>query len=220
MEFHPETLAVCVDKTECMASETVHVAIRTGDTSVAHCDGNLMQCFGKTAPEIPVVVRAAQVSVRITFYSMVQIGKFQRVAEKEDRSVISDQIPIAFLGVKFHSESTDIPLGIGCSALTGNGGKSHKHFCFFPYFGENFRFSIWRNVMRNGKCAKCTRPFGMHTPLRNYLAIEMSEFLQKPHVLQHHWSAWTSGHRILIIANRGSCNRGHWFLIFFVFFFL
>ena len=121
MELYPETLVVRVDQTERMASEAVHVPIGAGYPPVAHRDGNLMQCLGKATPEVPVVVGAAQVGVRITFYRVVQIREFQGVAEKEDRCVVADQIPVAFFGIKLHGKATDVPFGIGCPTLTGNG---------------------------------------------------------------------------------------------------
>ena len=47
MEFHPDTFVVCIDKAVCMAAVAVHVSIRVGNTSGAHGNGYLMQCFGQ-----------------------------------------------------------------------------------------------------------------------------------------------------------------------------
>ncbi len=65
-----------------MASVSVHVAVRGRNTSVAHGDGNLMKSFGKTGPKIPVIIGTAQIGMRFVFYGVVQIGKFQRIADE------------------------------------------------------------------------------------------------------------------------------------------
>ncbi len=47
MKLDPVSLILGVDKTECVAAEAVHVAVGTGNTPVAHDDGDLMKASGK-----------------------------------------------------------------------------------------------------------------------------------------------------------------------------
>ena len=76
MKLDPEALIVRIDKTESMAAEAVHVAIRGRNTAIAHDHGDLMQGFGQERPEIPVVLGAVHVGARIAFDHMVEVGKF------------------------------------------------------------------------------------------------------------------------------------------------
>ena len=71
MEFHPEAFVVRVDEAECVAAESVHMTVRIRNTARAHGDGDLMQCFGKQCPEIPITVRATHICFRIAFNGMV-----------------------------------------------------------------------------------------------------------------------------------------------------
>ena len=89
MELHPNTFVGGIEKAISMTTETMHMAIGIRNTTGTHRDGHLMQSFGQQGPEIPVIVRTAHIGARVTFYGMVQIGKFQRIAQEEYRSIIS-----------------------------------------------------------------------------------------------------------------------------------
>ena len=84
-----------------MATETVHETVGRGDAPIAHDDGDLMQGLGQGAPEVPVVVGTAHVGAGITFDRVVQIRKFEGVAEEEYRGVVAHHVPVAFLCVEF-----------------------------------------------------------------------------------------------------------------------
>src|SRR5690606_13865371 len=101
-----------------MASKSVHMAVSFRNPAVAHYYGYLMQRFRKQSPEIPVVVRASQVGFGISFYGVIQIGKFHRVTKKEHRSIVSNQIPNSFIGIELQCKTTDITLGIGSTSFT------------------------------------------------------------------------------------------------------
>src|SRR3546814_15101826 len=75
-------------------AEQVHVAEARRDASIAHDDGDLMQCFGQTGPEFPVVLGAAHAGARIALDGVIQVGEFERVAKKEDGGIVAQQIPI------------------------------------------------------------------------------------------------------------------------------
>ncbi len=65
---------------------------------------------------------------------MVQVNKLFGVAEEKDRCVVANQVPVAFLSVILHGETTDVTLGVGCTALTGNSGKTHEDPGLFADF--------------------------------------------------------------------------------------
>src|SRR5690606_626458 len=101
MEFYPVSDIVLIDKTIGMAAETVHVTISFGNSAVTHHYGYLVQSFWQQSPEIPVIIGTSQIGFGISLHSMVQIGKFHGIAEKENRCIISYQIPDAFICIKF-----------------------------------------------------------------------------------------------------------------------
>ena len=89
VELAPVMLVSGVDETEGVAAETVHMTIRSRNTAVTHDHSTLMERFGKRCPEIPVVFGAAQIGARIAMYDMIEVRELERVAKKEDRSLIA-----------------------------------------------------------------------------------------------------------------------------------
>ena len=71
MEFYPGTFVLCIIETVSVAAESVHMTVRIRNTARAHGDGDLMQCFGKQCPEIPITVRATHICFWIAFNGMV-----------------------------------------------------------------------------------------------------------------------------------------------------
>jgi len=95
VEFHPMPFLLRVNKTERVRAEAIHVAIAGRDSAIAHDDGDLVKGLGQRGPEIPVVPGATHVGARIALYRMVEVGELERVAQKEDRRVVADQVPVA-----------------------------------------------------------------------------------------------------------------------------
>ena len=120
MEFDPDPFIFGIDHAEGVTAKTMHMAIGEGNAAVTHDNGHLVQCFGQRSPEIPVIRGRTQVGLRVTFDSPVEIREFMRIANEEDRGIVSNQIPVAFFGVELHGKTADIAFRIGGAALTGN----------------------------------------------------------------------------------------------------
>ena len=191
----------------------MHMAERSRNASWRHCDSYLMQCFGQECPEIPIAIGRAHTRTRIALDGVVEVGKLQRIAQKENRRVIAHQVPVAGFGIKLHSKTANIALGIGCTTLAGNSRKAYKARRFFAYLRENRCSSIGRNIVRNGECTICTCTFSVHTPFGNNFSVEVGKFLNVPGVLYRYRPANTCGLCILVIGNRPSILRSQMFFI-------
>ena len=84
-----------------------------------------MHRFGHQGNKIPERIvgrrRLRNFVVRFGFDGVNEVGKFHRVLNKKDRNIVSDQIIIAFVGVKFDGETAHVARQIGRAARTGNG---------------------------------------------------------------------------------------------------
>ena len=122
-----------IDERESMASISMHVPVGRRNSPVAHGNRYLMKSFRKQSPEIPVIARTAHIGSRIALQGMIQIRKFQGIPQKEDRSIITDQIPVSFLRIEFNCKATDITFRICRTTFTGHCGKTDKNLCLFSY---------------------------------------------------------------------------------------
>jgi hypothetical protein len=100
VELDPVSFVASVDETEGVTSESMHVAVGIGNTTVAHDDRNLVQGLRQRRPKIPVVLRTPHVRPWIPLDGVVQVGEFEGIPEKEDGSVVPDQVPVPFFRVE------------------------------------------------------------------------------------------------------------------------
>ena len=212
VEFHPDPLIGGINQAEGVAAESVHVPIGQWNPPVAHGDGHLMQRLGQGRPEIPVGVGAPHIRPGIAFDRVVQVRKLQGIPQEKYRSIVADEIPVAFFGIKFHGETADIPFRVGRAAFAGHGGKPDEHFRLFADFREDFRLGIPGDVMGHGKFAKCAGTFGVHAAFGDDLAVEVGKFFQKPDVLKQHGTPGACRHSVLIVGNRSAGDSGQLFL--------
>ncbi len=55
-----------------------------------------------------------------------EIGELVGIPNEEHGGVVADQIPVAFIRIELDREAAHVPLGIGCTELTGDGGKAQN----------------------------------------------------------------------------------------------
>jgi hypothetical protein len=58
---------------------------------------------------------------------VVEIWEAKRIAEKEHGRVIAHHVPVAFLRLELEREATDVALGVGRTALAGDGREAREH---------------------------------------------------------------------------------------------
>src|SRR5690606_21410895 len=151
------------------------------------------------------VVGAPHIGPWVTFYGMVQIWKLHRIPEKENRRVVSDQVPNPFGGVKLQGKTPNVPFRISSSSFSCYRRQPGRHLCLLPAFAEYFRFGIRRDIVCDGKCPECPRTFGMHSTFGNDLSVKIGHFFQKPIILHKQWTSGTGSLYILIIGDRCPC---------------
>ena len=207
VELHPEALVRGVDEAEGVAAEAVHVAIGERDAAIAHDDRDLVQRLGQRGPEVPVVLRAAQVGARVALHGVVEVRELERVAQEEDRRVVADEVPVALFGVELHGEAADVALGVGRAALAGHGGEAHEHLGLLADGREDLGLGVAGDVVGDGEGAVGARALGVHPALGDHLAVEVGELLQEPDVLEQGRPAAARGHDVLVVDD-GRARRG------------
>jgi len=184
VELHPVPLAFTIDQAEGVTAEAVHEPITIGDATIGKQDGDLMQRLGRVRPEIPHHLRALQIAPWVTLLRMDEIRKFQRIADEEDRRVVTHQVPIAFLGIELHREAARITLGIRGAALTPYRGKAQEQGRLLANGLEQLGTGEVSYVCGHGKRAIGAGALGVHTTLRNDFAVEMGELFDQVEVIQ------------------------------------
>ena len=209
VEFHPEAFALGIPETVGVAAVAVHEARAGRDAPVAHQDGDLVQGFGRQAPEVPGGRGAAQVGARMALLRVDEVGELERIADEEDRRVVAHQIPVALVGVELHGKAAHVTLGVGRAHLSGHGGKARDQRRDLAHFREDAGTGVARDVLGDGEGAEGAPALGVDDALGDALTVLVGQLLQQVPVLHQHRAARAGGQAVLVVDHRGTGRGGH-----------
>src|SRR5258707_2542858 len=180
----------------------MHMPEGLWNSAVGHDDCDLVECFWKKSPEVPVILSAPQTGTGVALDRVVEVREAERIAEEKDRSIVSDDVPIPVLGVELESKAADIALRIGCPAFPSDGRKAREHRRPLSNLRKDRRLGVLRDVV--GRRESSIRPpaFGMHPTLGNDFAIKVCELLDQPDVLEQSRATTTGCQNICVIRYR------------------
>ena len=185
---------------------------RSRDGAIGHDPHHHMHGFRRERNEIPEGVvgacRLRKAAVGLHFHGMDEVGEFDGILDEENRNVVADQVPVAFLGVKLDGKTAYVTRGIDRTGTACDGRYTGKHRCLLTHLGEYLGGGVL--LQRGGQLEKSmhARPPRMNDPLRNSLVIEMGDFFAKDEILQKRRTARIGPERVLIIGKRDALVRG------------
>src|SRR5260370_17279462 len=91
-----------------------------------HEDRHLVQARRRQRAEIPHRGVGAQVRPGMALLRMDEVREFERVADKEYRRVVADDVPIALFGIETQRKPAPVALGVGGTALAGDAGEAQE----------------------------------------------------------------------------------------------
>src|ERR1035437_6625296 len=170
-----------------------------------------MHGFGRERDEIPECVvgacRLRKAAVGLHLYRMDEVGEFDGILDEENRDVVADQVPVAFLGVKLDGKSTYVTRGVYRTSAACDGRYTSKHRCLLPYVGKNPGGGVLLQGCGQLEESMHTRGTCVNDTLGNTLVIEMRDFLAKDEILQQCGTAWIGPKRVLIVGKRNTLVR-------------
>src|ERR1035437_4066535 len=100
-----------------------------------------MHGFRRQRNEVPEgIVRSCRLrkaAVGFHFYGMDEVGEFDGILDEENRDVVADQVPVAFLGVKLDGKSAYITWRIHRTRAPGDGRDASKQGGLLTHLGED-----------------------------------------------------------------------------------
>ena len=119
-----------VDQPEGVDAEAFHEAEGARDGAVRHDPHDHVHAFGRQRDEVPEIVvrrlRLREGAVGLRLHRMDQVGKLDRVLDEEDRDVVADEVPVAFLGVELDGEAAHVARQVERALAAGDGREAHE----------------------------------------------------------------------------------------------
>src|ERR1019366_9237294 len=171
-----------------MHAKAFNHAQRTRYCAIRHDPHHHMHGFRRERNEIPErVVRGRRLwkaTVGLHLYGMDEVGEFDGILDEENRDVVADQVPVAFLSVKLDGKSAYVTRGIYRTRAACDGRYTSKHGRLLPYLGEYPGGCVL--LQRSCQLEESMRASRsrVNDTLGNTLVIEMRDFFAKDEIFQ------------------------------------
>ena len=132
---------------------------------------------------------------------MDQVGELDRILNEEDRDIVADQIPIAFLRVELDREAAHIARQIGRTLRSRDGRKAHESGHLLPHALQHIGARHIAQRFRQLEIAMRAIAAGMNDALWNALMVEVKHLLAKMHIFQQRRPTRALFQRILIVRD-------------------
>ncbi|MNL39333.1 hypothetical protein D3C87_1616070 [compost metagenome] len=140
--------------------------------------------------------------MRLGFYRVHQVRELHRVLDEEDRHVVADQVPVAFVGIELDGKAAHVARGVLGPPLARHRGKAHEHrralafFCKQGRGGQIGQGLVALEVTVGGRAAR------VHDALGNALVVEVRNFFTQDEVFQQRRPAHARLERMLVVRHR------------------
>ncbi len=154
--------------------------------------------------EIPEGSGIFQIRTRVAFLGMYECGELDTITDEEDRCVIPDHIPVAFLRVEFYAEASRIAGGVGGSLLAAHGTETNSNIGLLANLAEEVCGGLYSqlvfvldlgsgserdayqvtDIMSDLELSESTCTLGMHNTLGDTFSVEVSKEVDEVEVLQ------------------------------------
>ena len=187
VKLHEVRLPLGVHQAVRMHAKALHRPVAARDGAIGHRPHQHRRAFGHQRDEVPErVVGAAglrHAEVRLGLGGVDQVRKLHRVLDEEDRDVVADQVPVAFVGVELHGEAAHVARRVGRPALAEHGGEADEHRRLLAGLGEDRRARVAIERLVALEEPVRARPARVDDALGNPLVVEVRDLLAEDEVL-------------------------------------
>jgi hypothetical protein len=113
---------------------------------------------------------------------MDEVRKLDGILNKEDRNVVSDEIPIPLLRVELDSETSDVAGRVDRAGASGYRRDSREQGRLYAHLAQDLGACVFRQRLLELEESVRARSTRVHNPLGNALMIEVVDFLAEDKV--------------------------------------
>ena len=110
--------------------------------------------------------------VRFWLDRMDEIRELDRLLDEEDGDVIANDVPVAFFGVEFGGETSNVSDSVCASSATLDGREANKGWCSARGVGQHPSGGDILKTLEELELAMSTSPSSMDDTFRDTLVVE------------------------------------------------
>ena len=166
---------------------------------------HMIMCIdsGVRRDEVPEIVmrrlRLRKGSVGLRLHGVNDVGKLDRILDEEDRDVVADEVPVAFLGIELDGKAAHVAGEVEEPFEPATVEKRTKAGVFSPARWKMSARVYLASELVGLEIAVRSIAAGMNHAFRNALVVEMENLLAEMKVLDQRRTARADLERVLII---------------------
>ena len=211
-EFDECGFVLRVHEPERVDAEALHETERARDGPVRHHPHDHMHAFRRQTDEIPEIVMCGlglgEASVGLRLYRMNEVREPDGVLDEENRDVVADDVPVAFLGIELDGKPAHVTSEVERPLASRHGRKADEGWRLFPHALENVRPCIFGERVVGLEIAVCPVASRMNHALGDALVVEVEQLLPEMEVLDQVWPTLADPKCIVVIGNRPTLSSG------------
>src|SRR5271166_513589 len=141
---------------------------------------------------------------------MNEVGKLDRVLNKENGDIVANQIEIALPGVELGREAAHITRQVAGAGAASNGGDAYEHRSLLADPLKEIGFGVLAQGLGQLEITVGARAAGMNDALGDALVVEMGDFLAQDEVFEQCWPARVPLQRILVVGDDDTLIGGQY----------
>ncbi len=110
--------------------------------------------------------------IRLWLDRMDKIRELNRLLDEEDGDVVANNAPVAFFGVEFGGETSNVSDGVCASSAALHSGEANKGRCSAGRVGQHASGGDILKTLEKLELAMSTSPSSMDDTFRNTLVVE------------------------------------------------
>ncbi len=202
-----------IDEPEGVHAEALHHPVAARQCPVRHQPHHHVHRLGDEADEVPQgVVRGGclrDLVVRLRLHRMDEVGELDTVLNEEYRHVVTDEIEVTLLGIKFDGKSAYVPDRVRGTAGTADGREPYEHRGTPAGLAQAVRPGHVGERLVRLEVPVGTGTAGVDDPLGDALVIEPGELLPEVEVLQQRRTAFPRRERVVGVFDTDPLVGGH-----------
>lgn len=135
---------------------------------------------------------------------MDEIWELDGISDEEDWGVVSNHVPVSFLGVELDGVTSGVSGGISRSLLTSDSGETEENWGCFTDLTEEFGFGVFADIVGGFEEAVSSGALGMDDSFGDSLSVEVGELVNEVDVIEGDGSVFAGGDGVLVIVDGSS----------------
>ena len=201
-----------VHKAEGVNTEALHHAVGARDPAVGHCPDHGVHGFGHQGDEIPERVVGGrglrEAAVGLHFHRVDEVRELDGVLDEEDRDVVADEIPVAFIGVEFHGEAAHVSRCIDGARAAGDRGETCEERRAFAGFGEEASAGEIGDRFRAFEKSVCGASAGVDDAFGDALMVEVEDLFAQHEIFKQRRTERAGLQAVLVVGDRHAMIGG------------